>query len=126
MNKSTWWDKIPDTWKIVITIIGGITMVIGTYRTVESHYTARCDFENHQRQNKIDLAEVSEAFTKGMTRQDMRWNSKEQYELERGLRINPNDEMAQERLHQLKQEQKDMERDLSGSSSFPQPTAIPK
>ena len=124
MNKSTWWDKIPDTWKIVITIIGGITMVIGTYRTVESHYTARCDFEAHQKQNKLELAEVSEAFTKSVIRQDMRWNNEEQYKLEKKVRENPNDDVAQKRLHQLKDEQRQMETDLA-SPIAPKNSTIP-
>jgi hypothetical protein len=122
MGEGSWWGKIPDTWKIVIAIVGGITLIIGTYRTVESYYTKRCDFDAHAKKNSQDIAEVSEQSRKSAVRQDLRWNSKEQYDLEKHLRSYPNDEIAQERLHKLKDEQRQMEVELAP----PVPPSAPK
>lgn len=107
-----WWERIPDAWKIVVVVVAGITLVIGTYRTVESYFTPRCDFDAHRKKNKADFAELSQSFRKSNTRQDIRWNSKETYDLEKHLREFPNDEIARKRLSELREEKMELEREL--------------
>ncbi len=109
---SEWWKSLPDAWKTVVVIVGGISLVIGTYRTVDSHITPRPDFEAHRKKNKTDFAELSQSFQKSVIRQDIRWNSKETNDLEMHLRKNPDDEIARKRLNELREEKMMLEREL--------------
>lgn len=107
-----WWERIPDAWKIIVVVVAGITLIIGTYRTVESYVTPRCDFEAHKKQHNVDVAELAKSFQKSVIRQDIRWNSKETNDLEIHLRKYPDDEIAMKRLNELREQKMELEREL--------------
>jgi thiol:disulfide interchange protein len=109
----SWWSKVPDTWKTVAVIVSAVILIIGTYRGAESYFAKQSEFQAHKQQIKCDFAEVSQSFQKAQTRQDIRWNTKETYELERKIKSSPApDPVDVYRLEQLKKEKEEMDRDL--------------
>jgi hypothetical protein len=113
-----WWKKLPEAWKMVVTIVTGIVLVIGTFQGVNAYYTKRCDFDEHKVRHNKDIAEISESFKKYQiqqeyrgVRQDIRNNSSEQYEIEIRLRELPTNK-DRDRLRKLQIDKEELEKNL--------------